>query len=286
MELTTKKISPKGESFAKFFNPFQIIIHLWQYRDLIIQLTRREVISRYKGSIIGLGWAVIHPLLMLSVYTYVFSIVFSSRWKHEPGEIDTPFVLILFIGLITFQIFSEAINSAPSLVLDNANYVKKVIFPLEILVVIKCLSTLINAFFSLAALIIGFLLLMHFLHWTILLLPIVWLPMIFFTMGCGYFLSSLGVFIRDLNSSISILTTMLFFLTPVFYSTHAVPEQFRFFYQINPIAIFINDSRRVMLWGLLPDWPSFFVGMTCSLFTLVLGFVFFMKSKKGFADVI
>jgi len=259
--------------------------HLWQYRNLIMQLTRQEVISRYKGSFIGLGWAVIHPLLMLSVYTYVFSIIFTARWSQEPDNFNTPFVLILFIGLITFQIFSEVINAAPSLVLNHANYVKKVVFPLEVLLVIKCLGSLVNAFFSLSALIIVFLLFMHFVHWTILLLPIVWLPMIFFTLGCGYFCSSLGVFIRDLNSSVSILTTMLLFMTPVFYSTHAVPERFRFFYQINPIAIFINDSRRVVLWGFLPDWPYFFVGLICSILAFILGFVFFMKTKKGFADV-
>lgn len=283
--LTTKKISPQGENMSKFFNLFQIIIHLWQYRDLIMQLTRQEVISRYKGSFIGLGWAVIHPLLMLSVYTYVFSILFAARWHQEPGDFNTPFVLILFIGLITFQLFSEVINAAPSLVLNHVNYVKKVVFPLEILIIIKCLGTLINALFSLSAFILVFLMLMQFLHWTILLLPIVWLPMIFFTLGCGYFVSSLGVFIRDLNSSVSILTTMLLFMTPVFYSNHAVPEKFRFFYQINPIAIFINISRRVVLWGLLPDWPIFFLGLICSILIFVLGFVFFMKSKKGFADV-
>jgi lipopolysaccharide transport system permease protein len=188
--------------------------------------------------------------------------------------------------LITFSVFSEVVNSAPSLVLGNANYVKKVVFPLEILPLVRLFSTLINAVFSLGVLSAGILIINHFIHWTALLLPLVWLPMILFTLGCGYFLASLGVFVRDIGTVIGVLTTMLFFLTPIFYPINAVPEPFRIFCRINPIAIFVEDARRVVLWGQFPDWSWFFFGMALSVAMLIFGFVWFMKSKKAFADVI
>jgi len=286
MAESIKIISPGGESVIGFFNPVRIVAHLWKYRDLIRQLTWREVVGRYKGSFIGLGWSFIQPLIMLFVYTFVFSVIFKARWGVESDEGKAAFALALFMGLITFSIFSEVANSAPSLVLGNANYVKKVVFPLEILPFVRLLSALINAVFSLGVLFVGILIFNHFIHWTALLLPLIWLPMMMFTLGCGYFLASLGVFVRDMGAVIGVLTTMLFFLTPIFYPISAVPEQFRIFCRINPIAIFVEDARRVVLWGLFPDWPWFFFGMVLSVAVLIIGFVWFMKSKKAFADVI
>jgi lipopolysaccharide transport system permease protein len=281
-----KTISPAGASVAGFFNPARIAVHLWKYRGLIRQLTWREVVGRYKGSFVGLGWSFIQPLIMLFVYTFVFSVIFKARWGVEAGEGKAAFALALFIGLITFSIFSEVTNSAPSLVLGNANYVKKVVFPLEILPFVKLLSALTNAVFSLVVLFVGILIFNHFIHWTALLLPLIWLPIIMFTLGCGYFLASLGVFVRDMGTVIGVLTTILFFLTPIFYPISAVPEQFRIYCRINPIAIFVEDARRIVLWGLFPDWPWFFFGVALSAAVLILGFVWFMKSKKAFADVI
>ena len=283
---STKIISPGGASVRGFFNPIGIVAHLWIYRDLIRQLTWREVVGRYKGSFIGLGWSFIQPLVMLCVYTFVFSVIFKAKWGVESDEGKVAFALALFMGLITFSIFSEVANSAPSLVLGNANYVKKVVFPLEILPLVKLFSALINAVFSLGVLFVGIIVINHFIHLTALLLPLIWLPMMMFTLGCGYFLASLGVFVRDMSAIIGVLTTMLFFLTPIFYPISAVPEQFRILCRINPIAIFVEDARKAVLWGLPPDWPWFFCGMALSGIVLIFGFVWFMKSKKAFADVI
>jgi len=213
-------------------------------------------------------------------------VIFKVRWGVESNEGKAAFALALFIGLITFSIFSEVANSAPSLVLGNANYVKKVVFPLEILPLVRLFSTLINAVFSLGVLIAGILIINHFIHWTALLLPIVWLPMMLFTLGCGYFLASLGVFVRDIGTLVGVLTTVLFFLTPIFYPIHAIPEPYRILCRINPIAIFVEDARRVVLWGQLPDWPWFFCGMALAVMVLIFGFVWFLKSKKAFSDVI
>ena len=286
MAETVKIISPGGKSVKEFFNPIRIAAHLWTYRDLIRQLTWREVVGRYKGSFVGFGWSFIQPLIMLCVYTFVFSVIFKVRWGVESNEGKAAFALALFIGLITFSIFSEVANSAPSLVLGNANYVKKVVFPLEILPLVRLFSTLINAVFSLGVLIAGILIINHFIHWTALLLPIVWLPMMLFTLGCGYFLASLGVFVRDIGTLVGVLTTVLFFLTPIFYPIHAIPEPYRILCRINPIAIFVEDARRVVLWGQLPDWPWFFCGMALAVMVLIFGFVWFLKSKKAFSDVI
>ena len=281
-----KIISPAGTGVRGFFNPVRIVVHLWKYRDLIRQLTWREVVGRYKGSIVGLGWSFIQPVIMLCVYTFVFSVIFKARWGIEAGEGKAAFALALFMGMITFSVFSEVATSAPSLVLANANYVKKVVFPLEILPLVKLFSALINALFSLAVLLVGILIINHFIHWTALLLPLVWMPMMLFTLGFGYFLASLGVFVRDIGTAIGVVTTMLFFLTPIFYPISAVPEPFRIFCRINPLALFVEDARRVVLWGISPDWPWFFFGMALSVAAAIFGFVWFMKSKKAFADVI
>lgn len=278
--------STEKERVRQFLNPLRIVSHLWQYRDLIFQLTRRELESRYKGSFIGLGWSLIHPLLMLCVYTFVFSVVFRVRWGMQANENSVDFALALFVGLISFTIFSDVVNSAPLLVLSNVNFVKKVVFPLEILIVVRLLSALINALFALLVLLCGIIVVNHAIHWIVLLLPIVWLPLILLTSGCSYFLASLGVFVRDLGAAVSIFTTMLFFLTPIFYPLHAVPEQFRLFSRLNPLAILVEDARGVMLWGTLPDWPVFLITLIVSLLICISGFVWFVKSKKTFADVI
>ena len=281
-----KTISPRGESVGEFFNPARIAAHLWKYRDLIRQLTWREVVGRYKGSFIGLGWSFIQPLIMLGVYTFVFSVIFKARWGVEADEGKGAFALALFMGLITFGIFSEVANSAPSLVLGNVSYVKKVVFPLEILPLVRLFSALINALFSLGVLFVGILIVNHFIHPTALLFPLIWMPMLLFTLGCGYFLASLGVFVRDIGTVVGVVTTMLFFLTPIFYPVSAVPEQFRIVSRMNPLALFVEDARKVVLWGLPPDWSWFIFGMALSGAVFIVGFVWFMKSKKAFADVI
>lgn len=279
-------ITPKGERIYKYLNPFLIISHLYSYRNLIKQLVKRELIERYKGSFFGMGWSFIQPLFMLLVYTFVFSVIFKAKWGINPNEGRSEFALALFSGIITFGIFQEVVNAAPSLILSNANYVKKVVFPLEILPFVKILSALVNAFLSLYVLFIGFFYTHLYLPWTVLLVPLAWLPLILFSLGCGYFLASLGVFIRDISAAIPIVTTMLFFLTPIFYPASAVPERFQIFCKVNPLAIFVEDARRVILWELMPDWKLYGIGLGVSFVLFILGFVWFMKSKNAFVDVL
>jgi len=286
MTSTSTKIRSHAVSTKRFLNPIRIALHLWQYRYLIFQFTWREVVGRYKGSFLGIGWSFIHPLMMLAVYTFVFSVVFKAKWGISVGESRTAFALTLFMGIITFNLLGETVNLSATVILANANYVKKVVFPLEILPLVKFLGVLVNNLFSLSVLLFGLLVFNQSIPWTALLLPVVWFPIMLLSLGCGYFLASLGVFIRDVSATIGILTTILFFLTPILYPVRAVPERYRFFSRINPLALFVEDSRRVVLWGILPDWTYFFYGLVFSLVVFVFGFVWFMKSKKAFADVI
>jgi lipopolysaccharide transport system permease protein len=272
-------------SLAKFLNPFHIIRHLWRHGNLIKQLTRREIFMRYKGSFLGFAWAFIHPLMMLTVYTFIFSVIFQAKWGVTSDEGRLGFALALFTGILTFNIVGEVANASPHLIIHHPNYVKKVIFPLEILPVVHLLSTLAHALLGMGILTLGFAFTSYRLNGTLLMLPLVWLPVIFTSLGLGYFLSSLGVFIRDLGPSVGVLVNMLLFLSPIFFPISSVPESLKIYCQMNPIAIFVEDARRVVLWGQYPDWPWFFAGAGFSLILFVLGFIWFMRSKSAFADV-
>jgi lipopolysaccharide transport system permease protein len=269
-----------------YFNPLNIARHIWQHRELIRQLTRREVFSRYKGSFFGLSWAFFQPLLMLAVYTFVFSVIFESKWGIQNQDGRLTFAMALFCGILTFNLLGDVANAAPGLLLARANFVKKVIFPLEILPVVKFLDALIHACFGIGILLLGILVSRQGFSWTMLLLPVAWLPMALFSMGCGFFLSSLGVFVRDIGATVNVLVSMLLFLSPIFYPLQAVPESLRGICSLNPIAIYVEDARRVFLWGTLPDWRWYGIGLVFSMLIFVLGFGFFMRCKRAFADVI
>jgi lipopolysaccharide transport system permease protein len=268
------------------FNPVGIVRHLWKYKDLIRHMARREVLVIYRGTFGGLAWSIINPLLMLGIYTFVFGVIFRARWDNSPDDNRAVFALTLFLGLITFMIFAEVINAAPTLILRNVNYVKKVVFPLEILPIITLISSLVNGLLSLIPLLLGLLLLRQPIHLTMLLLPLVWLPLVLLTLGGAYFLASLGVFVRDLAAAVTVITTMLRFICPIFYPISRVPENLRIFMQVNPLSIIVEDARRVFLWGQWPDWKWFFFSFAISFAIWVLGFFWFMRTKKAFADVV
>ena len=246
----------------------------------------REVVGRYRGSLVGMGWAFIQPLLMLGVYTFVFSVIFQARWGLVADENRSSFALVLFLGLITFRVFSEMLNMSSDIVVRNRHFVKKVLFPLEILPVVQLLSILIDAFLSLLIVIVGTVLILDHIPLTALLLPIVWLPMILFALACGYYLASVGVFFRDVRTTSGVLTTVLFYGSGIFYPISAVPLKYQVFWRINPIAVLVDYSRRVFFWGTPPDWGTYSVWFSLSLIMCVSGFVCFMKMKRAFADVL
>lgn len=285
-EETVQTITPAGTPVVPFLNPVRVFLHLWRYRDIIRPMTRREIAGRYRGSWLGVGWSFLQPLLMLGVYTFVFSVVFEIRWGMSGEESRSAFAIALFMGLISFSIFAETVNAAPSAVLSNPNLVKRVVFPLEILPLVRLLGSFVQAFFSLAVLVLAMIAVFGTVPWTIVLLPLVWLPLGLFTLGIAYFLAAIGVFIRDTAALTSIFTTMLLFLSPIFYPLKAVPERFHFLYRLNPIAVFVEEARKVALWEALPDWGWLVASAVFSLAVLIFGFLWFMKSKNAFADVL
>ncbi|MGK5024667.1 ABC transporter permease [Janthinobacterium sp. RB2R34] len=260
---------------------------LWHHRSLIAQMSKREVVGRYKGSALGLAWSFFNPVFMLVVYTFVFSEIFKSRWGGVGlEESKTQFAIVLFVGMIVLGLFSEVVNRAPGLVQANVNYVKKVVFPLEILPLIVMGAALFHALISLGVLLSAFLLLNGYLHWTALLLPLVLLPLMILTMGLAWILASFGVFLRDVGQFVTILTTVLTFLSPIFYPVSAVPAAARVFIMANPLTFIIEQSRAVLLWGHLPDWSGLGLYTLLALLFAWAGFAWFQKTRKGFADVL
>lgn len=273
-------------SIFRFINPINIILHFWSHRNLIKQFTKREILSRYRGSNLGLLWSVINPLIMLTVYTFVFSVVFKGKWGITDSTNQFEFAIIMFCGIIAYNIFNETINRAPTLIIGNVNYVKKVIFPLEILPITIISSSLVHSFISLIILILMSNFLFMTTTWTIILFPIVMAPLVFFTLGFTWFLSSLGVYVRDIGYTVIVLTNILFYITPIFYPITAVPEFLRIYMYFNPLTTIVESLRQIVLWGQVPYWPSIILLYFISYSVMVIGLTWFMKTRKGFADVL
>lgn len=259
---------------------------LLRNRRLIFQLARREVLGRYRGSLIGLAWSFITPLLMLAIYTFVFSTVFQARWGSGEEERRIDFAIVLFLGLIVHGIFAECINRAPQLIISNASYVKKVVFPLEIMPWVAMSSALFHAAACLLVLLAAQLLASGTLPWTWLLLPLVLAPLVLATMGIAWLLAALGVYVRDISQATSLVTSVLLFLSPVFYPVAALPASFRPYLLLNPLTFIIEQAREVAIWGRLPDWTGLLVYSLISLLLAWLGFWVFQKMRRGFADVL
>ncbi len=260
---------------------------LWRHRQLIVQMTKREVVGRYKGSAMGLAWSFLNPVLMLVVYTFVFSEIFKSRWGGIGGdESKTQFAVLLFVGLIVLNLFSEVLNRAPGLILGNVNYVKKVVFPIEILPVIAMGATLFHSLISLGVMLAAFALFNGFLQWTLIFIPFVLLPLVILTLGLSWMLASLGVFLRDVGQTIVIITTVLMFLSPVFYPVTAVPEKYRSFIMASPLTFIIEQAREVLIWGHLPNWNGLGIYTIAATAIAWAGYAWFQKTRKGFADVL
>ena len=259
---------------------------LWKHRELWWRLTEREVLGRYRGSALGIGWSFITPLAMLAVYTFVFSQVFKARWGGLEQSGPLGFAVNLFAGLIVFNLFSECVSRAPGLVVSNPNYVKKVVFPLEVLGSVAVGSAGFHALTSLVILLIFELLAFHYLPITLLWLPLVWLPLILGSLACTWLLSAAGVFLRDIGQLISVGLNMLMFLSPVFFPVSAMPTKWQPLLGLNPLAQVIEQTRRVAVQGLHPGSVYMILGTIGGLIACELSLRAFRKSKNAFADVL
>jgi lipopolysaccharide transport system permease protein len=263
----------------------ELFLSQWRNRHLIVQLTKRDVLGRYRGSIMGLTWSFFNPLIMLTVYTFVFSVVFKARWSVA-GEDKINFAIILFVGLIAYNLFAECINRAPGLILSNSNYVKKVVFPLEVLPSVALGSALFHAAVSLTVLLAAQLIINQRLPWTVVIFPVILLPLLLATMGFAWVLSALGVYVRDVGQVTTIFTTILMFLSPLFYPVSALPKAYQFWLQLNPLTFIIEQGRNVLIFGKTPNWTGLGVALAVGLVLSAGGFWWFQKTRKGFADVL
>lgn len=276
-------LHPAKVNFLIFFSD------LWQHRALIRQMIKREIIGRYRGSFLGLLWSFINPILMLAIYTFIFGVVFKVRLDTQHSEIyedKFAFALLLFTGLILFNLFSECLSRAPGLILANVNYVKKVIFPLEILPLVALGSALFHAGISFLVLVIFLLIINQSLHFTLILLPVIVLPFVLLTMGLSWILASIGVFVRDIGQFIGLILTMLLFISPIFYPASALPESIRDYLFLNPLTFIIEQTRTAILFGQWPDWTGLAIYYALAIITAVTGLIWFKKTRKGFSDVL
>ena len=257
----------------------------WQYRHLIVRLTWRDIEARYRGSFLGVAWAVFTPLLMLAVFTFVFAFVFQARWQGGTGG-KAEFALILYSGLVVYGFFAECIVRPAGLLMENPTYVKKIVFPLEILPMMAFGSALFHAMLGVVALMLLYFFVFGIPPWTIILLPFAVMPLLLVCLAVMWLLSSFGVFLRDLRQASPVLTLLFLFMSPVFYPLSAVPEQVRFLIYLNPITIIIEDVRRLLFWGQQPQWEIVAIYGLGAWLACWFSYWWFIRTRKAFADVI
>lgn len=263
-----------------------IVLVPLRYRPILRQFLRREILGRYRGSILGIAWAFITPLSMLAVYSFVFIGIFRSRWPGAETAGGSGFALRLFAGLMIFNLFAEVVGRSASMIIEQPNLVKKVTFPLELLAYVALGSALFHFFLSAGILLLGNLLVYQSLPATTLMLPIVILPLLPLLLGLSWILAALGVYIRDVGPVVGLGISLLLFLSPVFFSVQSLEPRLRFWMHLNPLTPVIENLRTVVFLGQMPNWyhwgASFLVGAVVA----GIGAWLFSVLRGGFADVL
>ncbi len=267
-------------------SPVSLVRSLWANRHLINQMTRRDVVGRYKGSVMGILWSFTNPILLLIIYTLVFSVVFKARWGTGEPTSKGEFAILLFTGMIVHGLFAETLTRAPTLILNNISYVKKVVFPLEILPVIAMGTSFFHALVSVVVLLVAQLIVHGGLPWTVMLLPLVIAPLIVLSLGFAWILASLGVYLRDVAHPIGLIMTLLLFGSPVFYPISALPANIQPWLMLNPLTFIIEQARDVLINGVLPNFSGLGIYAAVALSIAWLGYSWFQKTRKGFANVL
>ncbi|WP_295431757.1 ABC transporter permease [uncultured Thiodictyon sp.] len=267
------------------YGPQHVFTSLTDNAGLIVQLARREIAARYRGSVLGVAWSFVTPMLMLAIYTFVFSVVFQTRWA-TPMNSRFEFALVLFAGLIVFALFSECVSRAPTLMAENPSYIKRIVFPLEALAWVSLASALFNAAVSFGILLVAYVLIAGLPPLTVLWLPVVLMPLVLMTLGLVWFLSSTGLFIRDIRQFVGIVVPVLMFASPLFYPVSALPERVRGYMQINPLAVAMEQVRDVLLFAKAPGLGVLALSLVLSMAVAWAGVVWFRVTKRGFADVV
>ena len=253
--------------------------------DLILIFLIRDISSRFKGSYLGIFWMIATPLFMLAIFTFIFGEIFKIKWLDIP-ESKNYFAIILFSGLMIYNFFAESLSKSSTLFVSNVNYIKKILFPLEILPVISVLSCAVQLAVTFLVWLIFYFIVVGIPDLSILLFPIILLPFFFILTGLTFLFSTLGVFFRDTSSIINVLITMLLFLSPIFYPISIIPEEYQIYIYINPVAYQIEITRDILLWNTLPNLNYFGMYLVLSFLFFSLTISYFRKYKDRFIDVI
>ena len=260
---------------------------LWQLPrriDLIVSLTRRELAARYRGSVLGFLWTLVTPIVMIAIFTIIFAGIFKAKFGASSSQWD--YALYLFCGLLPWNAFQESLQLSSTTIVAHGNLVKRVVFPLETLPVSLSLAAVVNQLFGTLVLIVAAIVLRHEFHATLVYLPLVLIPQLIATLGAAWLVASLGVFIRDIVQGIGLLLMAWMYLTPIIYPESLVPANYRAAINLNPFTPLVRSYRRIILDGLAPDWQglAYFLGFGLILF--LLGYWWFARTRKNFADVI
>lgn len=256
--------------------------------DLTLQMASREIAARYRGSWAGLGWVVLAPLFLLAIYTFVFAVIFRARWPElaSGNGSASEFALIVFSGMVLHGLLADCLVRAPTLVVSNANFVKKSVFPLEVLAGVQLLAALFMLVPTFAILVVFQLFVFGLPPATIVLYPLILLPLSLFALGSMWMVSAVAVYFRDVAQLMGLLVTALFFLSPVLYPTSLVPGALQQLLFVNPLTYAIETSRGMLFWGDLPAIGSYLAYLAGSLAFAVIGFRAFRMLKDGFADAL
>ena len=260
---------------------------LWELparADLIFSFAKRDLLGRYKGSALGIAWAVLTPVVMIAIFTFIFAGIFGARFGA--GDSHWDYALYLFCGLLPWSMFQETVQQSSNTIVTNANLVKRVVFPLETLPAAQAFAALGNQLFATIALLIATVVIRHNLQLTALWLPVLLIPQLLLALGAAWLIASLGVFLRDIAQGITLLLMAWMYLTPIIYPESIVPERFRWFIGINPFTSLVRSYRRVFLDGLAPDWRGLLYFSVVALLIFVFGYWWFARTRKNFADVI
>ena len=260
---------------------------LWELparADLIFSFARRDLAGRYKGSALGIAWAVLTPIVMIAIFTFIFAGIFGARFGASDSNWD--YALYLFCGLLPWSMFQESVQQSSNTIVANANLVKRVVFPLETLPAAQAFAALGNQLFATIALLIGIVVIRHNLQLTALWLPVLLIPQLLLTLGAAWLIASLGVFLRDIAQGVTLLLMAWMYLTPIIYPESIVPERFQWFINVNPFTPLVRSYRHILLDGLAPDWRGLVYFTAIALVLFVFGYWWFARTRKNFADVI
>lgn len=263
-----------------------MFLSLMRNRSLIVSMCKREIAAQYRGSVIGNFWAFVTPLFMLSIYVLIFGVVFEPRWANTAGDSKISFAIILFVGLMLYDFFVSCIQKSTSLISVNVNFVKKVIFPLEVLPWVILGSALFDFCVKFIVLVVAIIFITHEINWTIVYFPLVLLPLVLSTIGLSWFISATGVFIRDVGHTVNVLTFAMIFVSGVFFPLSSIPAEFQPYARCNIVAFLIEESRKVLIFGEIPDWFGLSIALVASVLIAWFGFWWFQKLRKGFSDVL